>query len=201
MRIGVYGGSFDPIHIGHLLLAETARAEQNLDRVDFVPLGVPPHLKDVRTDGETRIAMLSAALAPYPCFDVSRFEIDSSGVSYTVDTLRHYRELYPRDELFLILSSETFNDLPNWRDPEAICKLASIIVARRAGYPPPDFDAASSFISAECLAALREREVTMPLIEVSSSSIRARVASGKSVRFMTPDVVVDLIVSNGLYQR
>ena len=201
MRIGVYGGSFDPVHIGHLLLAETARSEQNLDRVDFVPLGVPPHLKDVRTSGETRLEMLSAALAPYPEFGISRFEVDSSRVSYTVDTLRHYRKLYPQDELFLILSSETFNDLPYWRDPDVICELASIIVACRAGYPAPDFDAARSFVAEERLLAFRNQVVSMPLIEVSSSAIRARVASGQSVRFLTPDAVVDFIESNGLYQR
>ena len=201
MRIGVYGGSFDPVHIGHLLLAETARSEQNLDRVDFVPLGVPPHLKDLRTSGDARIAMLSAAVASYPEFGISRFEIDSPRVSFTVDTLRHYREVYPQDELFLILSSETFNDLPIWRDPDVICDLASIIVACRAGYPGPDFDAARSFVSEERLRAFREQTVSMPLIEVSSSAIRARVASKQSVRFLTPDAVVDFIESNGLYQR
>ncbi len=201
MRIGVYGGSFDPIHFGHLLLAETARNERKLDRVEFVPIGVPPHLKNLRTGAETRLAMLSVALAPYPEFGINRYEIDSCGVSYTVDTLRHYRELYPKDELFLILSSETFNDLPNWREPDVICELASIIVARRAGYPEPDFDAARSLVSEKRLATFRKQTLSMPLIEVSSSTIRARVASKQSVRFLTADAVVDFIASNKLYQQ
>ncbi len=201
MRLGVYGGSFDPLHIGHLLLADTARVEQRLDRVVFVPIGVPPHQKTVRTSGEQRLRMLQAALKPYPEFCVDRYEIDSARVSYTVDTLRFFRERYPKDELFLILSSETFNDLPHWRDPAEICRYASIIVAQRAGYPAPDFEAMRPFVSDAQIDEFRSQLITMPLMEVSSSLIRERVANGEGIRFLAPDSVVDYIVANRLYQK
>lgn len=201
MRIGIYGGSFDPVHFGHLLLAETARVERRLDRVDFIPLGVPPHLKNVRTSGELRFQMLLAALAPYSDFSVSRFEIDSPKVSFTADTLEYYRECFPNDELFLILSSETLNDLPNWRCPERICELASLLVARRAGYAKPDFDALSPFTSAERIELFRSLSFSMPLQEISSTELRARIAAGLSVRFQTPDSVIDIIQTEGLYKK
>ena len=201
MRLGVYGGSFDPLHIGHLLLADSARVEQRLDRVVFVPIGVPPHQKTVRTSGTQRLSMLLAALEPYPEFCVDRYEIDSARVSYTVDTLRFFRERYPKDELFLILSSETFNDLPHWRDPAEICRYASIIVAKRAGYPAPDFEAMRPFVSDAQIDEFRSQLITMPLMEVSSSLIRERVAKGEGIRFLAPDSVVDYIIANRLYQN
>ncbi len=201
MRIGVYGGSFDPVHIGHLLLAEAARVEQALDRVDFVPLGTPPHLKNVRTSSELRYQMLMAATATYPEFAVERFEIDSPRISFTVDTIRYYRERYPEDDIFLILSSETLNDLPNWRFPDVICELASLIVARRAGYPEPDFNALLRFTSVERVREFREQTIEMPQIEISSSAVRSCVAGGKSIRFQTLDGVVKIIQDNNLYKK
>jgi nicotinate-nucleotide adenylyltransferase len=200
MKRGIYGGSFDPVHFGHLLLAETARAEIGLDRVVFLPLGVPPHQKNVRTSGEDRFAMLEAAVAPYPEFEVGRYEIDSPNTSYTADTLRYYRETYPDDELFLIVGSETFNDVPRWVRPREICGLASLIVARRAGFPPPDFDLFREIAPPERIEAFRRQVVEMPALEISSTAIRQRVAAGRSVRFLTPDVVADYIESRRLYR-
>lgn len=201
MRRGIYGGSFDPPHCAHLLLAETARDQARLDRVVFVPLGVPPHLKNVRTSGDDRFAMTAAAVAPYPEFEVDRFEIDSPKTSYTAETLRHFREIYPNDELFLIVSSETFNDLPNWRRPDEICRLASIVVASRAGYPPPNFELFRDFAAPERIEEFRRQVVIMPPTEISSTEIRNRVASGKSVRFLAPDAVVEYIRERGLYRK
>ena len=201
MRLGIYGGSFDPIHYGHLLLAETARVEANLDRVEFIPLGVPPHDKRVRTSGEDRWRATVLATAPYPEFTVSRYEIDNPQISYTADTLRHYREAFPEDELFLIVSSETFNDMPRWKRPDEICRLASIVVARRAGYPPPDYQSFETFASPERIEEFRRQTVAAPLLETSSTAVRQRVALGKSIRFMTPDAVVDFIREKNLYRR
>ncbi len=200
MRLGIYGGSFDPVHTAHLLLAETARDEMKLDRVEFLPLGNPPHQKIVRTSGEARFQMLQAALAPYSDFTVGRYEIDSAKVSYTADSLRYYRERFPNDELFLIVSSETFNDMPRWSRPDVICRLASLIVARRAGYPPPDFSLFSSILDKQTLDVFRNQVVDMPLLDVSSTEIRRRVAEGKSVRFLTPDGVIEYVEANNLYK-
>ncbi|MBQ9873056.1 MAG: nicotinate-nucleotide adenylyltransferase [Thermoguttaceae bacterium] len=201
MRLGVYGGSFDPVHWGHLLLAETARAEMKLDRVEFVPLGVPPHMKTVRTSSEDRFAMLERALAPYPEFGINRCEIDSPEISYTYKTLQYFRETRPGDELFLILSSETFNDLPNWVEPGLICERASLIVAQRAGCPEANFEGARGFASEERLDEFRSQVVSMPQIEISSSVVRERIATGRSVRFLVPDAVLDYIEARGLYRQ
>ena len=201
MKLGVYGGSFDPPHFGHLLLAETARSTLGLDRVDFVPLGAHPYAKNLRSSCEDRFAMTSAALAPYPEFHVSRIEIDASGVSYTRDTLKRYRELYPDAEVFLILSSETFNDLPNWRGADEICELATLAVARRAGYPEPDFTVFHDVTTEERIEAFCRCVVSMPLIEISSSYIRKLLASGQSARFLTPDAVIEYARKHGLYRE
>ena len=199
MRLGIYGGSFDPLHCGHLLLAECARVEMNLDRVEFVPLGVPPHRKNVKTDGELRYQMVLRAIKPYPEFTVSRAEIDSPEVSYTADTLARYRQEYPDDELFFIVSSETFNDMPNWRRPGEICGLASLIIARRAGYPPPDFDALLPFTTADRVDEFRRNVIETPLFEASSTMVRQRIAEGRGARFLVPDPVLDFIYEKGLY--
>ena len=201
MRLGIYGGSFDPIHHGHLLLAECARDRMKLDRVEFVPLGVPPHCKQVRTPGEDRYNMTLRAIAPYPEFAVNRCELDSNEISYTVDTLRFYRRQYPDDELFLIVSSETFNDIPNWRAPDELCELVSLIVARRGGYPPPDFDSYLAFTTPERVEELKRGVIDIPAIELSSTDVRERVAAGESVRFLTPDSVIDYIRDKRLYLK
>ncbi len=201
MRRGIYGGSFDPPHYAHLLLAETARDQARLDRVVFVPLGVPPHLKNVRTSGDDRYEMTVAAVAAYPEFEVDRFEIDSPRTSYTAETLRYFREKFPDDELFLIVSSETFNDLPNWRRPDEICRLASLVVASRAGYPPPDFELFRPFAAPERIDEFRRQVVSMPPLALSSTEVRRRVADGLSVRFLTPDAVAEHIRKRGLYRN
>ena len=199
MRLGIYGGSFDPIHHAHLLLAECALDKMKLERVEFVPLGLPPHRKRLRTSDEDRYEMTLRAIAPYPEFSVNRYELDSNATSYTVDTVRHYRKLYPNDELFLIVSSETFNDMPNWLEPGEICRLVSLIIAQRGGYPPPNFDAFLPFTSRERVEELKRGVVDIPAMELSSTDIRKRVAAGESVRFLTPDCVIDYIREKRLY--
>ncbi len=200
MRLGLYGGSFDPVHIGHLILAETARDQLKLDRVEFIPLGVPPHLKNVRVNAEIRYKMLQATLEPYSEFGVSRREIETPGKSYTVDTLRFFHEKQPDDLLFLILSSETFNDLPNWKEPKEICELASIVIAQRAGFPEPDFDAARLFASEKRISEFKKQVITAPMIEVSSSLIRKKIANNESVRFQVPEPALNYIRNYRLYQ-
>lgn len=199
MRLGIYGGSFDPIHHAHLLLAECALDKMKLDRVEFVPLGLPPHHKRLQTSDADRYEMTLRAIAPYPEFSVNRYELDSNATSYTVDTVRHYRKEYPNDELFLIVSSETFNDMPNWFEPGEICRLVSLIIARRGGYPPPNFDAFLAFTSRERIEELKRGVVEIPAMELSSTDIRKRVAAGESVRFLTPDSVIDYIREKRLY--
>ena len=201
-RIGLYFGTFDPVHIAHLLLAETAREAIRLDRVVFMPAGVPPNkLKKKVTPGEIRLEMLRRATADHPRFEVSRFEIDSPGVNYTVDTLRHLKQRYPGGKLFFIAGSDTINDLPNWYRPQEICRLVSLVTALRPGEEVPDFDRLEREIGIRLPAAVRRQIIPMPLLEISSTEIRRRRAQGKSIRYRTPDKVIAVIEKYGLYQK
>ena len=199
MKLGLFGGSFDPVHYGHLLLAESARDQLNLDRVIFLPLGEPPHRKSIRSSNDDRFNAAFLAIQDYPEFEVSRYEIDKKGVSYSVDTLRYYRSLYPNDEIFWIVSSETFNDIPNWRSPEEICRLASLIIARRAGYPEPNFDSFRSFCDSRIIEMFKRQVIEFPFLEISSTLLRERVRKGRSIRFLTPDPVIEYINKHRMY--
>ena len=201
MRVGVFGGSFDPVHYGHLLMAETAREEMSLDKIVFLPLGVPPHDKSIRTSGEDRYQMLRNALQAYPEFVISRIELDLNETSYTALTLERIQERQTEDELFFIVSSETFNDLPNWYRPDQVCRLASLIIARRAGYPPPNFEALKGIASEERIGEFKGQVIHSPLIDISSTMIRERMARGLSIRFLTPDPVIDYIKAHNLYRN
>ncbi|MBO7726389.1 MAG: nicotinate-nucleotide adenylyltransferase [Thermoguttaceae bacterium] len=200
MKIGILGGTFDPIHYAHLLLAETARETLGLDRVVFIPAAVPPH-KQTRsiTDGRLRAAMVRAAIAGIPEFEVSTFEIDSGGISYTVLTLRHLRTLFPGSRLVLIVGSDTLRDIPNWYNPREVCRLASIAAAERPDSPPVDYSPLAPLVSPARLARFSKMVVPMPLLEISATEIRRRAAYGESLRFLTPDRVIRLIRKNGLY--
>ena len=201
-RIGLYFGTFDPVHIAHLLLAETARAAIRLNRVIFMPAGVPPNKRKKKvTAGDIRFEMLRRATADNPHFEVSRIEIDAPGVSYTVDTLRRLKRRYPGAKLFFIAGSDTINDLPNWYMPRDICRLVSLVTALRPGDALPDFDRLEREIGTRLPAAARRQVIPMPLLEISSTEIRRLRAQGKSIRYRTPDKVIAVIEKYGLYQK
>lgn len=192
--IGVMGGTFDPIHVGHLVIAEEAREALGLDRVLFVPAGVPPHKPAGEvTPVEHRLAMVEAAIAGNPAFELSRVEVDRPGPSYTVDTVE---VLAAEVDVTVILSAETFRELPTWHEPERLFAAARVAVVPREGYPAPDpVWLAAAFPG-------REGRVTYlqaPHIGVSSTWIRARVAAGRSIRYLVPPAVEAYIVANGLY--
>lgn len=201
MRLGVFGGSFDPVHFGHLLLAECCREQLRLDKVLFIPAGLPPHKRGrFVTPGRHRLAMLELAIAGEEGFEVCRFEIERQEVSYTVDTLRYLGKEFPAASLFLLVGADMLNDLPNWREAAEVCRLALPVGVHRAGMPPPRFDQLASIVDAERLKAIREAQVEMPLVELSSSDIRARVAAGKSIRFRVPKAVEMYIHQHNLYR-
>jgi nicotinate-nucleotide adenylyltransferase len=200
MRVGLFGGTFDPVHYGHLLLAEVAREQCDLDEVWFVPAAVPPHKQEAElASGESRAEIIELAVAGNPGFLVSRFELERGGVSYTVDTLRHFRDETPDAELFFIMGADMLRDLPNWREADEVCRLAVPIVARRPGNGPLDFECLASIVSPQRLAVFQEYEIEMPQIGLSSSDIRERVAEGRSIRYRTPRVVQKYIETHGLY--
>ena len=201
MRIGIYGGSFDPVHYGHLLLAETCREAGRLDQVWFVPTALAPHKQGSEpTLAQQRVDMLGLAIAGHEHFEISEIEIDRGGVSYTVDTLRHLHEDDSTRELFLLIGADSLVDLPTWRAPDEICRLATPLVVARPGAAQPDFTPLAEFVSPDRAEAMRQSVIEMPQIEISSTNLRHRVATGQSIRYQTPRAVEKYIEANGLYR-
>lgn len=199
MKVGVMGGTFDPIHLAHLILAEQARVFLGLDRVLFVPAGAPWRKAERRiAPVADRVAMVRAALAGDPYFEVSLIESERRGPSYTVDTLSVLqRQLGPQAELYFILGQDALADLPNWREPARIVQLARLAVAARPGCPPPDPTALE-----RAVPGIQDRMdvVPMPQMDISSTDIRRRVAQGISIRFLVPAAVEAYITAHGLYR-
>jgi nicotinate-nucleotide adenylyltransferase len=193
--VGLMGGTFDPIHVGHLAIAEEARDALGLDRIVFVPAGQPPHKpQGAVTALEHRVAMVELAIAGNDAFEISRIEADRPGPSYTVDTVE---ALAARADLTVILSVETFAELPAWYEPERLLAAARVAVVPREGYPAPD----PAWLSATFPG--REARVTYlegPRLGLSSTALRARVAAGRSIRYLVPDAVGAYIAANHLYR-
>ena len=193
MRLGLYGGTFDPAHLGHLIMAEQARVELGLRRVFFVLSPNPPHKPQMTVSPAAhRLKMLELSLAGHPEFEVSTVELERHGVSYTVDTLRHFRALpeFAGAEFFLLIGADSFWEFQNWREPEAIVAMAKLAV-----YPRPHLDrpeAASKFWPATCF-------LHGPLIDISSSDIRQRCSRGVSIRYLVPEKVRNYILEKKLY--
>jgi nicotinate-nucleotide adenylyltransferase len=200
MRLGIFGGSFDPVHYGHLLLAECCREQCRLDAVWFLPAAVPPHKPDRRlTPAEARIEMLELAIAGEPAFSVSRHEANRGGINFTVDTLAHLKRQQPDAELFFLLGADMLNDLPAWREPGRVCQLATIVVVRRSGTDAIDFDCLTGIMSPHEIQRIRGHQVEMPEIGISGTGLRRRVTAGLSIRYQTPRAVEEYIRMHGLY--
>jgi len=195
---GVLGGTFDPIHVAHLAIAQAALETFALRRVLFVPAAQPPH-KPGRpiSPAEHRFAMVEVAIAGNPGFEASRMELDRAGPSYTVDTLAALHAADPETRLALILSAESFAGLPTWNEAERILTLADVIVAPRFGYDEVD----GSFLARQ-FPSSRAQAVFLdgPRVWLSASEIRQRAAAGRSVRYLVPDAVAAYIGDHGLYQ-
>ena len=198
-RLGIMGGTFDPIHYGHLVTAEQAREALDLDLVLFMPAGRPAFkLDEDVSDAEDRYAMTILATAANSAFDASRFEIDREGVTYTIDTLRALRAYYPDNvKLFFITGADAILDLATWHDAEGMAKLATFIAATRPGY---DIDQARARLTNSGVA-FDVRYIEIPALAISSTNIRERVSRGKSVRYLTSESVIGYIRKNGLYNR
>ncbi|HEV2969878.1 MAG TPA: nicotinate-nucleotide adenylyltransferase [Pirellulales bacterium] len=201
MRLGIYGGSFDPVHFGHLLLAECCREQCRLDQVWFVPAAVPPHKqRGAVASAAARVDMLKLATGGHEAFAVSTIETERGGVSYTVDTLESVRGQQPEAELFFLMGGDSLAEFGTWREPGRICKLAPPIVVRRAGAAEPDYAVLAPLVPADRLEAIRRLRVEMPVIDLSASDLRRRVAAGLSIRYRTPRSVEKYIEANGLYR-
>ncbi len=189
-RIGVFGGSFDPIHIGHLAIAQEALWQCKLDVVLFVVAGHPPHKKAPEVSAEDRLAMVASAIQGEPAFRVSPIEIERGGASYTAETLKEIGRLYPGASLYLIVGADSAVDFSSWKDPEAVVDMANVVVA-----PRPGFDLS------EMEPRLRGKAQVFqsPTLELSSTMIRERLRTGRPVRFLVPEAVERYIRERGLY--
>ena len=200
--LGILGGTFDPIHIAHLAVAEEACETLRLEGVLFIPAGLPPHKLDhTITPGEDRLAMIQLAIVGNPAFAASRMELDRSGPSYTVDTLAALRDerlaAGKTADLVLILSAEAFADFASWREPQRVLELATLAVAPRDGFP----DSTPASVGRD-FPGLEHRVVLLdgPRLRVSASELRARAAAGRSLRYLVPDAVAAHIEDHALYR-
>ncbi|MBN1395042.1 MAG: nicotinate-nucleotide adenylyltransferase [Pirellulales bacterium] len=202
MRLGILGGTFDPIHNGHLLLAECCREQCRLDEVWFLPSAVAPHKRDRRpTDAEHRLAMLELATAGNPAFSICRREIDRGGVNYSVDTLAYLRAEDPTRELFFLMGADMLFDLPQWRDASRVCELAVPVAVSRPGVVPVDFDHLREVAGPERIELIRRHRAEMPQIDISAGELRRLVSLGRSIRYRVPPAVERYIETHGLYRE
>ena len=202
MRLGLFGGTFDPVHYGHLLLAECCREARRLDAVWFMPTANPPHKRDRQpTSAEHRIAMLELAVAGNTEFAICRHEIDRGGVSYSVDTLNNLRKEDLGRELFFLMGADMLQDLPHWRDAARVCELAVPVAVHRPGAGPIDFECLREIASRERIELIRRHQVEMPQVDISASELRNRVSRGLSIRYRVPAAVEAYIATHRLYQE
>lgn len=195
MRIGLYGGTFDPVHLGHLIVAEQARCELGLQRVFFVLTPNPPHKSAMAiSPALQRLRLLELALTGHPQFEVSTVELERGGVSYTVDTLRHFRAqpAFAEAEIFLIIGADSLLELKNWREPEAIISMARLAVYSRPGL---DWQQAAPQILQVA------HRLGGPQLDISATDIRQRCSRGESIRYLVPEPVRNYILENNLYQK
>ena len=198
MRLGVYGGTFDPIHYGHLVLAEQCREQLGLDEVRFLPAGHPPHKPDQKiTPGQQRAEMVGFAIAGHPQFKLDRRELQRPGPSFTVDTLLELQSEQSDAELFLLLGADSLVDLPHWREPARIAQLATIVAVNRAGGPALDVSVLKSVLSDEAVA--RIRLLAIPGCDLSATDLRQRAREGRSLRYLTPRAVECYIQEKSVY--
>jgi len=201
LRIGIFGGSFDPVHIGHLLVAETVREQVGLDKVLFIPAFQSPLKLDYPPiAGRARLEMLQLAVGGNPNFEVDDRELTRGGVSYTVDTLRGLQLEKPDVEWFLVMGADSLVDLGRWKEPKELCSSAIPIIVARGGLPPPNLDTLTQFVDSDRLALIRRYIVQMPQLEISSRELRLRVQNKRSIRYQVPASVEAYIRMHALYR-
>ncbi|HZK24246.1 MAG TPA: nicotinate-nucleotide adenylyltransferase [Oscillospiraceae bacterium] len=201
LSVGIMGGTFDPIHLGHLVIAEEVRLQYNLDKVIFVPTGYPPHKVNRKvTDPEHRYLMTVLATINNPFFTVSRVEIDRAhALTYTIDTLRFFNNYYNGQAgIYFITGADAIMDILNWKDYQELFSLCHFIAVTRPGYNL-NLEETIGKVYPEALSRIEVLEI--PAMQISSTLIRQRVVTGKPIRYLTPDAVTQYIFKNGLYRN
>jgi nicotinate-nucleotide adenylyltransferase len=192
LKIGILGGTFDPIHLGHLILAEQLAEKFKLDKVIFIPSASPPHKNNKKVSkAKDRFKMTGLAIEDNPLFSISDIELKRKGKSYTVITIKELKKLYPKSKLFLLCGSDVLDELKTWKSPDEIYKLIKVIVGVRPGYNKIKKD--NKYAKKSIIEQING-------LEVSSTEIRKRVKKGKSIRYLVPDKARNYIRKKGLYK-
>jgi len=193
MKIGIFGGTFNPPHYGHLIVAEFIREEVGLDKIIFIPCSIPPHKQNNEyliqiASPEHRFEMVKLAITGNKFFEVSDIEINRGGVSYTIDTVNYFVSNFPEEKFYLLIGADQFAEFHTWRKPDEIVQKVNLIVFNRPGFviPQTEFSKFATFI-------------TIPNIEISASTIRKRIRHGKSIKYLVPPAVEEYILANKLY--
>jgi len=192
-KIGILGGTFDPIHMGHLVLAEQVKEKLKLNQVIFIPCFSPPHKTQRKlSPAKDRFHMTQLALDNNPFLRVSDIELKRKGLSYTVDTLRELKKLYPDSNIYFLTGSDMLNEIYTWKDPEEIYKLANVVIAIRPGFD--EFDPENHFAKKSII-------IKITGVDISSSQIREKVKKGQSIKYLVPFKVEEYIKKRELYRR
>lgn len=200
MRIGIFGGSFDPIHLGHLILAECCREAAELDQVWFMPSSLAPHKQDgAHGTDRQRIEMIELAIGGHEAFVLSKLELERGGVSYTVDTLEQIHRDRPADTLFLLIGDDSLDNFSSWRNPQRICELSTPLVMNRPGSGEVDLTKLKPFVTEDRFVEFAKWKLRCPKIEISSTELRERIRKHQSIRFRTPRGVEKYIETQKVY--
>ena len=201
MRIGIFGGSFDPVHLGHLWIAEAATERLALDRLLWIPSATQPLKPDGPVAGnEQRLEMLRLAISGRAGHEVDDREIRRAGVSYSVDTVTELGKENPGADLFLIIGSDSLSSMRRWHQPERLLSQVVLAVVQRGGEEPIDFSVLQGLVGQDYIDLFRQYVIEMPVIEISSSEIRERAGQGSSVRHRVPRAVEAYLAANRVYR-
>jgi nicotinate-nucleotide adenylyltransferase len=201
-RVGLFGGSFNPIHNGHLIVARAVAERLKLDHVILLPSARPPHKGDRKLlDGENRAALVKLAIIDEPLFEFSDFDLTREGPSYTIDTVMHFREsLGPQAALHWIIGADSLSELTTWHRVRDLVDACRIVTAARPGWDTMDWAPFRAMLSDAQVAAIQAGVLPTPRIDISSTDIRRRVREGRSIRYLVPDIVRSYIETNDLYR-
>ena len=200
-RIGLLGGTFDPIHLGHLLLAVHSCEELDLDRVIFIPARLPPHKAQPVVGPDDRLQMVRLAVGTDDRFLVCDCELTRAEPSYTIDTVRQFQQsLGTNTYLSWLIGSDMLVDLPTWHEVNELVDMVDIIVVSRAGQPQPNFSSLRPILTIEQINRIRAHAIEVPLIDISSTMVRERIVQGLSVRYFLPEPVARFISDRHLYR-
>lgn len=200
-RIGVFGGSFDPVHVGHLIIAEQFREGMGLDQVRFIPAKVSPFKQEqLPTTDKQRLEMLRLAIGAHPGFAIDDTEIRRGGVSYSIETIRELQTQITGAAWFMLIGADSLTDFAKWKEPGELLDRVQLVVVRRGGHGEIAWDALTGLTSPANIDRIRSTAIDVPAIEIASRDIRQRVQQGRSIRYMVPASVEAYIREHKLWQ-